>query len=239
MGKEANYWLVVNEDPVFTCKAMEEFLKTNTPPQKILVAPRFSSCNTKSYQFSTTAKSVAILGLRFCLPYMFASSMKKQLDSFSQSLDYEFIEDVNQLKAWSFENRPDFVISICSQVYKKQTIDHIGCPIINIHGGHIPGNRSRYPFFWACYHQENQYATSHLITEKIDQGPILFIQDLGRPKSAADATRNFALELPVLLEKTLEQLVEGSFFDLQPKRGIYRGAPRWLDILRYRLRLLK
>ncbi len=45
---------------------------------------------------------------------------------------------------------------------------------LNIHPGYLPNGRGMYPVFWSVFLNEKAGATTHQITDVIDEGPILF-----------------------------------------------------------------
>lgn len=71
--------------------------------------------------------------------------------------------------------KPSIVVSLlCCQIFKKNFLDNINCPIVNFHPGLLPNYRGLYPNFFSIINKEKKIGfTCHLIDKKIDHGKIL------------------------------------------------------------------
>jgi methionyl-tRNA formyltransferase len=69
----------------------------------------------------------------------------------------------------------DICVITCTTKLSAQTIDNANCPIVNIHGGHLPDYRGCHCFFFALY--EGQFdkigSTIHIVNEGLDTGDII------------------------------------------------------------------
>ena len=71
--------------------------------------------------------------------------------------------------------KPSIVVSLlCCQIFKKNFLDNINCPIVNFHPGLLPNYRGLYPNFFSIINKEKKIGfTCHMIDKKIDHGKIL------------------------------------------------------------------
>ena len=72
-------------------------------------------------------------------------------------------------------NNYDMIIaSGYKKIIKKQILEKISCPILNLHISYLPYNRGSHPNFWAFFDNTPSGVTIHQIDEGIDTGPILY-----------------------------------------------------------------
>ena len=72
-------------------------------------------------------------------------------------------------------NNYDMIISFgYKKIIKKQILEKISCPILNLHISYLPYNRGSHPNFWAFFDNTPSGVTIHQIDEGIDTGPILY-----------------------------------------------------------------
>jgi methionyl-tRNA formyltransferase len=71
--------------------------------------------------------------------------------------------------------RPDICVVTCTTILSQQTIEAIGCDILNIHGGHLPDYRGCHCFFFALYDGRFDCigSTIHFIDAGVDTGDIV------------------------------------------------------------------
>lgn len=78
------------------------------------------------------------------------------------------------------ERAPDVCIITCVTILSSSTIDGIGVPIVNIHGGHLPDYRGCHCFFFAL--SEGRFdaigSTIHFVDRGVDTGDII---EVARP----------------------------------------------------------
>jgi methionyl-tRNA formyltransferase len=60
------------------------------------------------------------------------------------------------------------------RIIKKNFLNKVNCPIINLHISFLPFNKGAYPNFWSFVDNTPKGVTIHLINDKIDQGKYIF-----------------------------------------------------------------
>jgi len=90
---------------------------------------------------------------------------KKGFDSVNSS---DFIN-------WVKENDIDIIISAgAPEIFKKEILSAPKLSCINVHTGYLPGYAGRKPLFWTLFNDEKSAGiTIHIMTEEVDNGPIL------------------------------------------------------------------
>ncbi len=69
----------------------------------------------------------------------------------------------------------DLIISFgYRHIFKKEVIEAVKCPIVNLHIAYLPFNRGAHPNFWSFYEGTQSGVSIHLIDAGIDTGAILF-----------------------------------------------------------------
>lgn len=87
------------------------------------------------------------------------------------------VHSINEVAVASLlrERAPDVCVITCVTILNPSTIDAIGVPIINIHGGHLPDYRGCHCFFFALL--EGRFdaigSTIHYVDRGIDTGDII------------------------------------------------------------------
>jgi methionyl-tRNA formyltransferase len=69
--------------------------------------------------------------------------------------------------------QPQFGVILGARVLRPEVIAAAPCPILNIHPGVLPTNRGLDTMQWAILNGWPQGVTGHLITNRIDHGPIV------------------------------------------------------------------
>lgn len=228
------YALIVNDDPKFGPGLLGEFLRGSRPPALVVATGRFSEGESRWSRLRYSLVMLTSLGPRFCLSYLRSGATKIEAKAKEAGVSFRHVssvncpEFVNELKSGNYA----FVASVHSQIYSKDTLKALPMPIFNFHGGLLPQNRSRYPFFWSCYLGHEQVITCHQVSARIDEGPVLFTHliDPKPAKNPAAATTSFALGLPKAIAR-LADLPEDERVGVSPLPLPYRPAPSW-EILR-------
>jgi len=69
----------------------------------------------------------------------------------------------------------DLIISFgYRKVIKKNVLNSLKRPIINLHMSYLPYNRGSHPNFWSFYKNTPKGVSIHEINELLDGGPIIF-----------------------------------------------------------------
>ena len=69
----------------------------------------------------------------------------------------------------------DLIISFgYKHIIKKEILEKLNIPIINLHISYLPWNRGSHPNFWAFYESTPSGVTIHEIDQGVDTGSIIF-----------------------------------------------------------------
>ncbi|NMB77575.1 MAG: hypothetical protein GYA23_00585 [Methanomicrobiales archaeon] len=96
-----------------------------------------------------------------------SSKYSVEYQAFSNPNDPEVID-------WITTHEIDVVFIFIGQILKSGIIHSPKCCIVNKHSALLPANRGLLPVFWALLHDEKVGFTLHKVTEKIDDGEILY-----------------------------------------------------------------
>lgn len=126
------------------------------------------------------------LGLTLLKNYFGSSSSRRRKAYIKTGKKIWNLENINSLEAVKIISDENIDLMINSRtrfIYKENILQSakIGC--INIHHGLLPEQRGLMCDFWA-HLENNDYGFSiHQMTKKIDDGPILKVVNLGKPKN--------------------------------------------------------
>lgn len=103
-------------------------------------------------------------------------------------------------------NRLDYLICMASSIIKKDTLDNVHIPMINIHPGLNPWYRGAGGNFWAIYNNDMQMigVTAHLMKAAIDAGDIVYREKIDI-KSTDDTFEKITYKV---MEACLEELLK-------------------------------
>lgn len=116
----------------------------------------------------------------------------------------------------------DLIVSFgYRHILRKNLIEGVGCPIINLHISYLPYNRGAHPNFWSFYENTPSGVSIHLIDEGIDTGPLIYQKyvnfDAGEITFAETYKRLFE-EIENLFLENLE-LILNDQWEAKPQRG--------------------
>lgn len=132
---------------------------------------KLSPCNKKQEEFSENCREGVLLltNNKNSFALYERISQKEKVIIFSDPID---ANDIKRIK-------PKLVISYnYMHIVKKNVIDLLGNRIINMHISYLPWNRGANPNFWSFAENTPKGVTIHLLTEKLDQGDILFQKEV-------------------------------------------------------------
>lgn len=95
--------------------------------------------------------------------------------------------------AWVRHEKIDILLLMTAEIIRRPLIGAVGKYIINRHDGLLPSNRGLFPNLWALIKEERQGITFHVVTEKIDEGRILYQEEIYDPAIFSSLT-GFAIE---------------------------------------------
>ena len=126
-------------------------------------------------------------------------------------------------------NQFNFLIhSRTTSFFKKQFLEHFKYGAINIHHGLLPKHRGLMCDFWAHLKQLPFGFSIHQMTAKIDDGPLLFRQELTKTKSYLQSAHLSAIQEAEACEKILDDLANKKGLNFQPQdqtETLYEKAP--------------
>lgn len=165
----------------------------------------------------------------------------------SAGKDVFFTTDINEKETLSYlrEKSPDLIINARSRCFFRDevlSLPRMGC--INIHHGLLPFQRGVMCDFWAHMHGKPFGFTIHQMTKKIDDGPILHVEEIKIPPE--DYTRSLfegsKREAEVLCE-VLDHIDRAQALAGRPNQRTsdtkYWKNPGLLDFYRMRLKGIK
>lgn len=128
-------------------------------------------------------------------------------------VQYKSVNDKKFIDYIKNENISVVVSVAASEIFKKEVLQAppLGC--INMHSGPLPKYRGMMPSFWTLFNKEEYaWVTIHMMTEKLDDGPIILqdkfkIKDGETYNSLARRSKEFGAEL---MCKALNSLLEGN-----------------------------
>ncbi len=239
-----NFLLIVNDDKRFGPILLRRLINLGEKPSYVAICERFPPNATLRSKISYLTAMALTLPPAFVLSYLFGSNR--------ETMDDVLREHQISFRRYTDANSPDFVndlknpnaqigISICSQIYKRKTIDSFPFPVFNIHGGSLAENRGRYPFFWTAALRLQPEITVHQIDKIIDGGPTILRKFL--PNSANESvvamTTAYAHELPDTILDVLRNFRSQTITPMKTVPGIYRLAPSPKDIFKYWFRQIR
>ncbi len=248
------YIFTLNPDDFLYAKAVHEFLAQGGAARvdSICIFPSRASF---SYQLSYTLASIQIMGWMNILPRFLGFQISAFFRKLSGSAErhsirtaaaafgipvYEF-RDVNgsDFRAHVESRGPKGILNVCSQIYKKDTLARLP-PIYNFHGGYLPGNRGRFPMFWAYVKKIPQYITCHRVSEVIDGGESIYHHSLPNdPKFGVDELMMLTIDLfPEVMKRSISLIDENRRQTITiPFPNFYGKQPTGKEISEYHVEL--
>jgi folate-dependent phosphoribosylglycinamide formyltransferase PurN len=154
----------------------------------------------------------------------------------SFGIEYREVEH-DSLSAASILNQfnPDIGIILGARILKRHIIEQFSIGILNLHPGLIPENRGLDNIKWGIIQSIPQGATAHLITQKIDHGPIIAREQitLEEGDSLIDIyIKVQELELKLMVESCRKLLSnKHQIFVTPDSEGVYyKPVPEELDL---------
>lgn len=141
------------------------------------------------------------------------------------------------LYEWFNTIRPDLVFVIGYPRKIKTTALNIPKGIYNVHFSRLPAYRGANPVFWQLKKQENTLGCSiHLLTEKIDAGPLVWQKDLIAAEYLTHSYVEFLLSNIFLegVDEILHHLDQGNFPPTSEQfesNAAYFSKPTFSDVL--------
>jgi hypothetical protein len=118
----------------------------------------------------------------FIIPF---SKKRKQeiIQHYNSSIEefpFELLLQLNDIHdgdwdIWMLRYKPDFIIVNGTRIIKKELLDKLNVPVVNIHAGITPMYRGVHGGYWALVNSDkaNFGATIHLVDKGVDTGRIL------------------------------------------------------------------
>ncbi len=107
----------------------------------------------------------------------------------------------------------DLIISFgYKKIIKKNILNSLKRPIINLHMSYLPYNRGSHPNFWSFYENTPKGVSIHEISELLDAGPIIFQKKINfqifknKRLTFKQAYKKYFIELEKLFIDNFEKL---------------------------------
>ncbi len=120
-----------------------------------------------------------------------------------------FVSTINDPKVISFieENQINFLIhSRTTSIFRKNILDRLTYGAINVHHGILPRYRGLMCDFWAHFRKSSFGFSIHLMTSKIDDGPLLFVKEMQMTNSYLVSAQLSAIEEAIACRAILDEL---------------------------------
>jgi len=109
----------------------------------------------------------------------------------------------------------DLIVSFgYRHILRKNVIDGIGCPILNLRISYLPFNRGAHPNFWSFHDNTPAGVTIHLIDEGVDTGDIVYQKKVTFDRweqTFADTYKRLIDEVQTLFLANLDDLLSGNW----------------------------
>lgn len=118
----------------------------------------------------------------------------------------------------------DWIISYgYRHIIKKDIIDNIPNPIINLHISYLPFNRGSHPNYWSFVDKTPKGVTIHIIDYGIDTGPILVQKEcyFSKKDTLKSSYNKLKTEIEKLFFNNFDKIVSG---ELKAKKQIGIGT---------------
>lgn len=145
----------------------------------------------------------------------------------------------------------DLVVSFGYRyILKREMLETIGRPILNLHIAYLPWSRGAHPLFWAAYYGSPTGVTIHEIDPGVDTGPICFQREVDLDQDMetfASGHKRLIDEIESLFERNASDLLKGCYTrqPQQPCAGsvkLARDLPsgfEWFDKIAPTIKRLK
>lgn len=250
--------LVINRDDVLFNKGVDAFLARNHQNIDKIYYTYFFPPQANKNEY--ILKSFKIMGGMYFIKYILLKIIKL-IVSHIPLLKYYFprsslpllaksygIESIllNDVNGMSFldelrAKKVRTILSITSQLYKKEIIGLPNLKIYNFHPSLLPNNKGRFPVFWALLKKESLGITCHEIDEKIDNGKIILQEII-----STDDIRTVEQGMDIVL-KRMGDFMNASYQHILHKKepvvlvkekSFYGATPSDADIKKYKKELL-
>jgi methionyl-tRNA formyltransferase len=139
---------------------------------------------------------------------------------------------------WLGTERTDILLITVGLILGEKLLGVPRLGTINKHAALLPANRGLFPYFWAKLHATSHGISYHLVTSRIDEGPLL-VQDRGVPATSLGTMARFYLYVfgtfPERMREAVSMFAVGT--TLAPLPGIgasYYGLPSRAQVADFR-----
>lgn len=109
----------------------------------------------------------------------------------------------------------DLIISFgYKHIIKKEILEKLNIPIINLHISYLPWNRGSHPNFWAFYESTPSGVTIHEIDQGVDTGSIIFQKLLKfntRELTFEETYKNLIFEIEELFKSNIDKILNKNY----------------------------
>jgi methionyl-tRNA formyltransferase len=149
---------------------------------------------------------------------LFLGYTNKETDiiNFLRKKNFLVLEYRNKLLSSNLIKNYDLILSYgYRRIIKKNIIENLKRPIINLHISYLPFNRGADPNFWSFKNKTPKGVTIHEIDDGIDTGDILFRKKINflikKNTSLKDTYFILRSEMEKLFKKNFNRIVSGKY----------------------------
>jgi methionyl-tRNA formyltransferase len=125
----------------------------------------------------------------------------------------------------------------CHSIFPKFLTDNVTC--VNFHPGFNPFNRGLYPQIFSIINKKPCGVTVHLMTNKIDQGPIIEQKKviIKNTDTSYEVYKNIIKLQKYLIKKNIYKLINGKFklFERKKIKGNYNSKKKFKKLCKLNL----
>lgn len=141
-------------------------------------------------------------------------------------VEYFMADSANdpRLAVWLEDKKIDHLLIMTGEILRAPVLRAVRGHVINCHGGLLPQNRGLFPQVWAVVRGWPQGVSFHVVTGRIDGGPVFFRRVL--PQNAVPRTvTGFALMQAAAYSEGVLQALEGRVQEPLPEAEGYSSLP--------------
>ncbi len=129
--------------------------------------------------------------------------------------------------SFNYSNEFDLIISFgYRRIIKKELIEQVKCPIINLHISYLPYNKGTHPNFWSFYDNTPSGVTIHIIDEGVDTGPIIYQKYVNFDKGEVTFKQTYKRlfnEIENLFLKNIDNIIDMNWIEKKQRgEGTFR-----------------
>ena len=123
----------------------------------------------------------------------------------------------------------DLIVSFgYRHILKRDFLETVNCPILNLHISYLPYNKGAHPNFWSFYENTPSGVTIHLMDDGVDTGPIVFQRYVNFDEGERTFKETYSRlkeEIEILFLDNLETIICGKWSAKQQRsKGTFHAV---------------